>query len=67
MVLKFLQRLAFDLTNSFASHFEDTTGLFKRIAVAGPQTLAQLDNFAFAVGQTLKNMVNFVTQHLLGG
>ena len=50
-LLQFADGLGFDLPDAFSRHFENVTDFFQRIAVAIPQTVTQLDDFAFAVAE----------------
>ena len=67
VMLEFLESFAFDLTNSLTCDFEDSSGFFKSVAVAVTKPVTQLDDFAFTVSQALENVVDLISQHLLGG
>ena len=66
VMLQLLQSLAFDLTNTFASHLEDTTGFFQRVAVTIAQAVTQFHDFTFTIRQALQHVIDLVSQHLLG-
>src|ERR1700722_16735049 len=64
-LLQLADRLGFDLANTFTRHFENVTNFLKRIAVAVAQSVAELDNFAFAIAEGLEDLGNPAAKHLL--
>src|SRR5689334_15099680 len=62
-MLQLPHRFRLDLANALARHLEDSAHLFERIGVAVAEAVAQLDNFALAVGQRLQDMLDLVLEH----
>src|SRR5690554_3761493 len=65
-VLKFSDGLRLDLTYALARHLEDLADLFEGVRVAVADPVTQLDDFALAEGQRLKDLIDLVLQHLVG-
>ena len=65
-MLQLFESLAFDLANALSRDLEDSAGFLQRIAIAISQSVTQFDDFTFAVGQALKDVIDLITQHLLG-
>src|SRR5258707_1317410 len=66
-MLKFANRLGFNLPNTFSRHFEDSADFFKRVGVAVADAVAELDDLALAVRQRLKHPLDLVLEYLLRG
>src|SRR5208282_1585670 len=66
-MLKFSDSLGLDLADPFPGHLEDPAHLLESVGVAVTQTVAELDDFALAVGQRLEDLVDLLLEHLLGG
>src|SRR5215472_14031924 len=63
-VTQLAQSLGFDLTNTLAGHMELFADFFQRAATAIVQAEAQLEHFAFAVGQALKHIFHLLFEQL---
>lgn len=50
-LLELSYRLCFNLTNTFASHFENVPHFFQGVTVAIPKTISELDDLSFAITQ----------------
>jgi len=52
-LLQFTDGFRFDLPNSFAGHLEYVPHFLQRVAVTVSQSISQLDNFTFAITESL--------------
>ena len=56
-----------DLADALAGHFESAAHLFQRMILIIEQAKAQLDHFAFALGQIIENAVDFLAEQAAVG
>ena len=64
-MLQFADRFGLNLPHSFAGDFEDPSDFFEGIRVSVAKSVPQLDDFPFAVGQRLEDMIDLVLKHFL--
>ncbi len=66
-VLELSDGLGFDLSDAFAGDFEDSADFFEGVGIAVADAVAELDDFAFAVGEGFEDLLDFVLEHFLCG
>src|SRR3954447_26848960 len=64
-LLQLADGFGLDLANPLAGDLEDVADFFQRVAVAVPQTVAELNDLPLAIAQALEHAVDAVSQHLL--
>jgi hypothetical protein len=65
-LLKLSNCFGFDLTDTFASHFEDVSDFFEGVAVSITESVAEFDDFAFSVAERFEHRVDAISEHFLG-
>src|SRR5690348_825465 len=66
-VLQLADGFGFDLADAFARDFKDAAHLLERVGVAVAQAVAQANDFAFAEGQGLEQVLDLLAEHALRG
>lgn len=66
-MLEFLQALLFDLPNPFTSNLETSGYFFQRVRLPVDQSESHKDDFALAVGEGAKNVIDSPAQNRAQG
>src|SRR5262245_1810444 len=59
-MLQLPHRFRFNLPHAFARHLEDAAHFLERVRVPVAQTITQLDDLAFTIGQCLQHLFDLV-------
>src|SRR5262245_26321591 len=65
-MLELAHRLGLDLPDAFPRDTEDLADLLEGVGVAIPETVAQLDDLALAIGQRAEHLIELLLEHLVG-
>ena len=60
-VLQFADGFGFHLPHAFAGDFEDSAYFFQRVGVAVADAVAELDDFALAIGERLEDSCSILS------